>query len=78
MLRKKHINILLFLWENKHDGDLKAHAINIQCERSYLLDPLNVTKWNSILTNKELHDIKHAQLWAGREVQFPLVLGKQQ
>lgn len=78
MLRKKHIKILLFLWEYKHDGDLKAPAINIQYEKSYLFDPLNVTKWNDILINKELHNIKHDHLWAGREAQFPLVLGKQQ
>lgn len=78
MLRKKHIKILLFLWEYKHDRDWKAPAINIQYEMSYLFDPLNATKWNDILINKELHTIKHDHLWAGREVQFPLVLGKQQ
>lgn len=54
MLRKKHIKIFLFLWEYKHDGDLKAPANNIQYKKSYLFDPLNVTKWNRIPINKEL------------------------
>lgn len=34
---------------------MKAPAINIQYEKSYLFDPLNVTKWNHSLINKELH-----------------------
>lgn len=70
MLRKKHIKIFLFLWEYKHDGDLKAPANNIQYKKSYLFDPLNVTKWNLILINKELHNIKHNRLWAGEEMPF--------
>jgi hypothetical protein len=78
MLRKKHIKIFLFLWEYKHDGDLKAPANNIQYKKSYLFDPLNVTKWNRILINKELHNIKHNHLWAGKEVPFPLALWRQQ
>jgi hypothetical protein len=62
MFRKKHIKIFLFLWEYKHGRDLKAPAINIQYKKSYLLDPLNVTKWSHILINKEFHNVKQNHL----------------
>lgn len=64
--KKKHIKIFLFLCEHKHDGDLKAPAINIQYQKSYLFDPLNVTKWSRILVNRELPNINHDHLWAGK------------
>lgn len=62
MFRKKCIKIFLILWEYKHSGDLKAPAINIQYEKSYLFDPLSVTKWNHILIKKELRIIKQSHL----------------